>query len=157
VVDDAERIKPFALFGDAVASCVLSREVGEELAFVSYSVNLDFSGLVGRDSFESRETVAARTLSQALDQGGARIAEIEKFFSTNVFKPLALFNADICKIPRARLYIETLRERAHCGNCDWLINLLHYRERSGWMRGKKYLIQSPAPGFFACALLEAPT
>lgn len=155
VAEDADRIKPFALFGDAVTSCMLKREPAAGLRLISCSINVDFAGLTGRDSFQSREQAASATLDSVLAEGRATKAEIEKVFSTNVYKPLAMFGADICRIPRARLYMETLRELAHCGNCDWMLNLLHYQERHGITAGKKYVVQAPTPGFFACALLEA--
>jgi len=155
VVDDAERIKPFALFGDAVTSCMLKREPGAGLTLLSCGVNVDFAGLSGSDSFESRQQAASSTLATVLADGHATKADIEKVFSTNIYKPLAMFGADTCRIPRSRLYIETLRERAHCGNCDWMLNLIHYQERHGLSARKKYIVQAPAPGFFACALLEA--
>jgi 3-oxoacyl-[acyl-carrier-protein] synthase III len=156
LVEDADRIKSFALFGDAVTSCMMSRGDVTGLALLSSAVNIDYSGLSGSDNFESRKQVVVSALQQALRLGGTRLDEVEKCFSTNFYKPIALFNAGICGIHRSRLVIDTLPTRAHCGNCDWMINLAHYGGRIGFARGKKYLVQSYAPGFSACALLESP-
>jgi 3-oxoacyl-[acyl-carrier-protein] synthase III len=157
VVNDADRIQPFALFGDAVASCMISRDDVEGLALLSYAVNVDFAGILQSSNFESRKRVAAVTLEEALEGSGARLEDIEKLFSTNVYKPLALFNANVCGIRRHQLYVDSLRDWAHCGNCDWMLNLIHYKEHGGGIaRGKKYLVQSSAPGIFSCALLRSP-
>jgi len=155
VTADADRVRPFALFGDAVTSCMVSRSDGKGLALSAYGVNVDFAALSGRDSFESRKRVAVTTLEQVLARAGVTLESIERCFSTNFYKPVALFNAGACGVPRAKLYIDSLKTRAHCGNCDWMINLEHYREHVGFTAGKKYLVQSFAPGFFACAVLES--
>lgn len=155
VVDDAERIQPFALFGDAVTSCLLSRGAAGGLAVLAYGANMDFSGLVGRDNFETRKKLVVATLARVLEQGGTRLDQVERCFTTNFFKPVALFNAGVCGVQRKQLCIDTLPTRAHCGNCDWMVNLVHHREQVGLVPGAKYLAQAFAPGFFGCVLLEA--
>jgi 3-oxoacyl-[acyl-carrier-protein] synthase-3 len=152
VVDDGDRVRPFAFFGDAVSSCLMSRGDGPGLSLRSYVVNVDFAGFLGRDTFESRKRMAGQTVQDALALSGASAEEVEKCFSTNLYKPLAEHNAGIY---RSKLCIETLRSRAHCGNCDWMINLAHHQEHAGLQPGRKYLAQSFAPGIFACGLLEA--
>ena len=156
VVDDAERIHPFALFGDAVASCMMSRGDAAGLSLIAYKMNTDFAGIMGTDSFESRKRVAVATLNGVLEDGGTGLKEVEKCFSTNFYKPIATFNAGVCGLQRGQLCIDTLNSRAHCGNCDWMINLIHHQRHTGMTPGKRYLVQSLAPGFFACGLLEAP-
>jgi hypothetical protein len=155
VANDADRVQPFALFGDAVASCLVSRSNCPSLSLIAYAIDVDFPGLVGQDNFESRKGVAVRALERVLRQSGISIGDVEKCFSTNLFKPIALFNMGMCSMQRRQLSIETLGTRAHCGNCDWMINLAHYRSVAGFVPGKKYLAQSYAPGFFSCGLMEA--
>jgi 3-oxoacyl-[acyl-carrier-protein] synthase-3 len=155
VIDDADRIRPWALYGDGVTSCMMSRGGAAGLAWLSYGVNVDFAGLSGSDTFESRKRVVDVTLGGVLKESGTRIENVEKCFSTNFYKPIALFNAGLCGIDRTRLGIDTLSSRAHCGNCDWMINLTHYERYTGFARGAKYMVQSYAPGFFACGLLES--
>ena len=151
---DANRIQPFALFSDAVASCLVSRGPSAELYLRSYAVKTDFSGLCRRDDFRSRKRVAVGALDQALSICGATAKEIEKNFSTNFYRPIALFNSSITGIHPSRLYIETLPGYAHCGNCDWIINLIHCRQHQGLVPNKLYLAQAYAPGFSACVLLS---
>lgn len=155
VVDDSDRIQPFALFGDAVTSCMITRGNAAGLSLLSYGVNVDFAGLLGRDDFQSRKKVAEISLERVLKEGNARIEDVERCFTTNLFKPLALFNASSSGIHSSKLCIDTLKSRAHCGNCDWMMNLNHYGQYAGFVRGQKYLVQSYAPGFFACGLLES--
>jgi 3-oxoacyl-[acyl-carrier-protein] synthase-3 len=155
VVDDGDRIQPFALFGDAVTSCMITRGDAAGLSLLSYGVNVDFAGLLGRDDFQSRKGVADITLKRVLEEGNIRIEDVECCFSTNLFRPIALFNASICGIHRSKLCIDTLKSHAHCGNCDWMMNLVHYGQNAGFTRGKKYLVQSYAPGFFACGILKS--
>ena len=153
VIDDRDRIQSYALFGDAVTSCVVTRDATKGLSVSACGVNLDFTGLLGKDDFGSRKSVAKNTLKTVFDKGNASIAEIEYCFSTNFYKPIATFNASVCGIHSSKLFIETLSSRAHCGNCDWMMNLSYYEQHTGFELGKKYLVQSYAPGFFACSLL----
>ncbi|MCY1079426.1 hypothetical protein [Archangium lansingense] len=155
VVEDADRIQPFALFGDAVTSCMMVRGAETGLSLLSYGVNMDFAGLLGRDNFESRKRLVLTTQDGALKESSTHLDDVEMCFSTNFYKPISLFNAGVSGIKRNRLCVETLNTRAHCGNCDWMLNLMHYQECVGLTRGKKYLVQAFAPGFFACGLLES--
>jgi 3-oxoacyl-[acyl-carrier-protein] synthase III len=118
-------------------------------------VNVDFAGLSGGDNFASRQRVVAQTQKEVLNGSGIRTDDVERCFSTNFYMPLALFNAGVSGIQRNRLSIDTLGSRGHCGNCDWMMNLANYEQRSGFGRGKNYLVQCYAPGFFACGLLES--
>jgi 3-oxoacyl-[acyl-carrier-protein] synthase III len=153
VVDDDERIRPFALFSDAVTSCMVTRSDAPRISLLSYGVGVDFAGFVGRDDFMSRKRVAVTTLESVLGRHGLVLGDVAACFSTNFYKPVALFNANICGIGRNQLCIDTLASRGHCGNCDWMINLMH-RRAEGQLAPGKYLAQAFAPGFFACALLD---
>jgi 3-oxoacyl-[acyl-carrier-protein] synthase-3 len=154
VSQEADRIQSFALFGDAVASCLVTRGKGD-FALQAYRLGIDRDGLQGRDNFLTRKQVASTALSAALADAGSAIADIEACFSTNFFKPIALFNANICGIASSRLAIPTLGQRAHCGNCDWIMNLAEYQQNTGLVRGGKYLANAFAPGFCACVVLTA--
>jgi 3-oxoacyl-[acyl-carrier-protein] synthase III len=155
VSTERDRIQSFALFGDAVSSCLVSREIKGGFALKAYRLGIDRDGLQGRDSFESRKKVASAALTAALAQADTGLSGIEACFSTNFFKPIALFNANICGIPSNKLAIPTLSRRAHCGNCDWMMNLVDHQENAGVVQGGRYLANAFAPGFYACAVLAA--
>lgn len=155
VSKEADRIQSFALFGDAVSSCLVSRGIKGGFALEAYRLGIDRDGLQGHDSFETRKQVANTALSAALAQAGTTVGALHACFSTNFFKPIALFNASICGVPSSKLAISTLSRRAHCGNCDWMMNLVDYQQNSGLVQGGKYLANAFAPGFYACAVLTA--
>jgi 3-oxoacyl-[acyl-carrier-protein] synthase III len=152
---DCDRIKPFALFGDAVASCLVSRDRGIGLTLRSCGSAMDMKGLRGSDDFGSRRSVAARVLQEALSKANVKLPEIERVFSTNIYKPIAMFSTSMLGIRREQLYIETLAERAHCGNCDWMINLSHALQQGLISPARKYVIHASAPGFHAAGVLQA--
>jgi 3-oxoacyl-[acyl-carrier-protein] synthase III len=152
---DRDRVRSFALFGDAVTSCLISR-TGGSLRLLSSAVNMDFPGLVGQDSFVSRQKVAQASLSAVLGGWPGTLDRVTTIFPTNLYKPVAFFNAAVAGIDKDKLHFtEALHTYGHCGNCDWMVNLADYEERVGLRPGELYLAQASAPGFFACSLLSA--
>jgi 3-oxoacyl-[acyl-carrier-protein] synthase-3 len=152
---DRDRVQSYAMFGDAAVSCLLTRHDPGLLRLISSAVKVDPDGLRGRDSFISRKDVADRTLSAVLRAGDRQQGQITKVFAANLHKPLALFNAtSVGLLPDTLHFADTLATYGHCGNADWMINLVDYHERIGIRAGQTYLAQSLAPGFYACGLLE---
>jgi 3-oxoacyl-[acyl-carrier-protein] synthase III len=155
VPEDRDRVKAYALFGDAAVSCLLTRNDPGLLRLVTSAVQVDPDGLQGRDSFVSRKKVADSTLSAVLDASGRQLHQITKVFAANLYKPLALFTATSVGLrPEVVHFADTLAAYGHCGNADWMINLVDYHDRSGIRAGQTYLAQSLAPGFYGCAVLE---
>ncbi|MGW3266238.1 hypothetical protein [Streptomyces sp. NPDC001056] len=151
--DDADRVRSFALFSDAVASCLITR--GEGLVrLLSAAVGVDHAGLLGRDSFLSRQQVAQTSLAAALGARDVTASDVTKVFPTNLYRPVALFNATIAGIGRDQLHFTGPMENyGHCGNSDWMINLADYHDQVGIRPDETYLALASAPGFFACGLL----
>lgn len=155
---DRDRVRSYAMFGDAVASCLLTRTGPGLVRLLSSAVKVDPEGMRGRDTFVSRQNVANRTLSAVLRAGGRRPGQLTKVFAANLHKPLTLFNATSVGLPPDVLHFaDTLAAYGHCGNADWMINLVDYHERFGIRAGETYLAQSLAPGFYACGLFEGST
>lgn len=154
-VDDSERVRSFALFGDAVSSCLLSRgDAPGGLLLVGSSVGTDHDGLVGRDSMTSRQKVARETLGAVFTAAGTTMNDVTKVFPTNLYAPLTSFNSAVAGIHRTKLhYGDTFQALGHCGNCDWMLNLVDYRDTVGLRAGETYLALATAPGFFATGLL----
>ncbi|MEO3787446.1 hypothetical protein ABGB12_29315 [Actinocorallia sp. B10E7] len=153
--DDAQRVRQFALFSDAVAGCLISRTAGGPLRLLSTAAAVDPEGLAGHDSFVSRQRVARTALAKALAKGGAGLDRVAKVFPTNLYEPLTAFNAMAAGLPRPLLHFTgPMRAYAHCGNCDWIINLADHADGQGLRPGELYLATASAPGFFACGLLE---
>jgi 3-oxoacyl-[acyl-carrier-protein] synthase-3 len=155
--DDAERVRSFAMFGDAVAGCLISRRPAPgSLELLSSALTLDYAGLTGDDSFGSRQQAGKSALDKVLREAGEKLQEVTKVFGPNVYRPVALFNAMAVGIPQPQLHFgEPMRRYGHCGNADWIINLLDYAGQHGLAAGKLYLAHATAPGFFACGLLRA--
>jgi 3-oxoacyl-[acyl-carrier-protein] synthase-3 len=153
--DDPDRVRSFALFGDAVAGCLISRTGEGRLRLVSSALGVDYSGLVGRDSFVSRQKVAQASFAKVFGESGEPLESVTKVFPTNLYQPLTLFNAMAAGVPKSQLHFaEPMYAYGHCGNSDWMINLVDYADRNGLRQGELYLAQASAPGFFACGLLK---
>jgi len=154
--DDEDRVRPFAIFGDAAAACIIGRGAAAGLRLASAAAGVDHDGLMGRDTVASRQRVAARALHDVYRDGGIAAGEVTRVFPSNLFKPLAQFNAAAVGIDARRLHFDATRQRyGHCGNTDWMINLVDYEQTVGFNDGEAYLALASAPGFFACSLLVA--
>ncbi|BCB89215.1 hypothetical protein [Phytohabitans suffuscus] len=153
--DDRDRVRTYAVFGDAAASCLLTRRDPGRVRLVSSAIQVDVDGLRGRDSIMSRKKVADSALSSVLHASGRQLEQITKVFAANLHQPLTLFNAAAAGFQPDKLHFaDTLSAYGHCGNCDWMINLVDYHERFGILPGELYLAQASAQGFYACGLLE---
>jgi 3-oxoacyl-[acyl-carrier-protein] synthase III len=116
---------------------------------------VDDEGLRGHDTFVSRQQVADKALSSVLRASGRSLEQITKVFAANLHQPLTLFNATAAGLALNTLHFaDTLAVYGHCGNCDWMINLIDYHEKVGIVPGQTYLAQASAQGFYACGLLE---
>lgn len=154
--DDSDRVRPFALFGDAVTSCMISRRSGSGLRLAASAITMDFDGLIGNDSFSSRQTASRTALETASDEAGVELDALIRVFPSNLFKPLTLFNSAAARIDKAKLHFDTtFRAYGHCGNPDWMLNLLDYDATVGIEAADTFLALATAPGFFACNLLVA--
>lgn len=154
--DDLDRVRTFAVFGDAVAGCLISRTTsGPALELLESALTVDHSGLVGEDTFRSRQQVARSAMDTVLGRAGTQLEKVTKVFASNLYVPVATFNAMAVGVPRSQLHFQASMQRyGHCGNADWIINLLDHAARDGIGRGQLYLAQASAPGFFACGLLQ---
>jgi 3-oxoacyl-[acyl-carrier-protein] synthase-3 len=154
--DDRDRVRPFAVFGDAVTSCMISRQPAHGMRLGGSALSLDFAGLTGDDSFGSRQTIARAALGRAFTEADLEPSMVTRVFPSNLFRPLTLFNAAAAGIDRTKLHFDTtFRRFGHCGNPDWMLNLIDYEEAVGIERGDVFLALGTAPGFFACNLLVA--
>jgi 3-oxoacyl-[acyl-carrier-protein] synthase III len=153
--DDHDRVRTYAVFGDAAASCLLTRGDAGLVRLVSSAIGVDEDGLRGRDSIMSRKKVADTALRSVLHPTGRQLDQITKVFGANLHKPLTLFNATAAGFEPDKVHFaDTLSAYGHCGNCDWMINLADYHEKFGILPGEIYLAQASAQGFYACGLLE---
>lgn len=147
-----DRVQPYAIFSDAVATCLVGGSGWPGFSVSAAAVGVDHAGLRGEDSFSSRREVAATVLGAVLQDA----AEPASVFTTNLFRPVSMFNATVAGLnPETLHYVHTLAAYGHCGNCDWLVNLVDYTHRVGVEPGRTYLAHSSAPGFFGAALLTA--
>lgn len=154
VDEDQDRVKQFALFGDAVTTCVIRRssEIGFKIR--AYSAGTDFSGLQGKDDFNSRKELNENVVKSILEEDKISLDSINRVFATNLYDPIGMFNASIMGLNRKQTYTKTLASHAHCGNCDWMMNLAHYIEFERPIANQYYIIQASAPGYFAASLLQ---
>jgi 3-oxoacyl-[acyl-carrier-protein] synthase-3 len=156
IVPEDDRIMPFALFGDAVTACMVTRRPRKGFRLAAFSVGIDHAGLTGRDSLASRQEVATDVLGNVYRAAGLSAGDVVRVFPTNLFKPLALFSAAAAGLETDKLHFsDTLERYGHCGNADWMMNLADYEESVGCRDGEAYLALASAPGFFACSLLVA--
>lgn len=148
--DDLDRVRPFAFFGDAVTSCVVRAGDGP-VSLHAVEVGVDYPGLIGEDSFASRQAVARSTLGRLVPAAVDGLAG-RPVFSVNLFRPVSMFNATVAGLKHDDLHCEATRAAyGHCGNCDWMLNLAEYGETRTPSGDRSCLLHASAPGFYGAA------
>ncbi|MCY7341441.1 MAG: hypothetical protein LH603_06215 [Pseudonocardia sp.] len=154
--DDLDRVRSFAVFGDAAAGCLISRTPGPgSVELLASATTVDHAGLLGEDSFRSRQQAATSALDTVFARTGEQLQKVAKVFGSNLYVPVATFNAMAAGVPRGQLHFqETMQRHGHCGNADWILNLVDHAAGAPLGPGELYVALSSAPGFFACTLLR---
>jgi len=154
--DDNLRLREYAFFGDCVVACVVSRDWPGEYMIGGPEIRMSFDGVKGEDTFASRASLSRRVFDDALDAAGVAHADVVRVFPTNLYRPLVMANAAAIGLPTSAFHFEsTLSTHAHCGNCDWLLNLDNYSRTVGLGDGDVYVGYATAPGFAAATVLVA--
>lgn len=151
--DPVDRVQPFAVFGDAVVSCLVSADDGD-LEVGKAAVVVDAAGIQGEDSFKTRHGATTDCIRQVTAGDPAGVGAYERVFPTNQLEPLVVFSAATAGVRRDRLHFTTaLRSLGHCGCADPMLNLIDCASAHSDPPGTGYLLFSTAPGFVGALAL----
>lgn len=152
---DTQRIRPFGVVSDAAAACFVGAGDTLDYRVLGFALRSDLAGMRGNDDFDNRRALAIAVTNEVLSKASASLAEVNKAFGTNFYKPLAMFNAAAIGLTEAQVYAGRAAEVGHCLCADPLINLAEFdAQSSAETAGQRYLLQAYAPGFLASMLLE---
>jgi 3-oxoacyl-[acyl-carrier-protein] synthase-3 len=146
VVDERERMAPYALFSDGAASCVVTADGesadGYELiacAGAQEARSLDGAAQISADL--SRRVNDSLLTPLRLDLG-----DVCGLMHANIFKPLVVMKERQAGFTPQQLYTDNIARVGHCFAADPLINLVD-RSRAGHLRPDgRYMLATSVPG-----------
>jgi len=146
VVDEDERMLPYALLSDGAASCVVTAD-GEgpdryellSCASAQDTRSLDWSGEISSD--------LARQVNDALLAPlELTLADVSALMHANIFKPLVVMKERQAGFTREQIYTDNIGRVGHCFAADPLINLVDRIALGHVQPDRHYLLASSVPG-----------
>lgn len=154
ITDERERLEPFAIFSDAAASCLLSREAmpGYEVVHTVQASCATAADSDGPDAGGRLAARANRALSQALIAPGS----LRRVLHDNLFKPIVALREQLAGFERSQLYLDNIGAIGHCFACDPLINLADLEAAAPPEPGALLGLFSGTPGVRSGVVLRVP-
>ncbi len=155
---DMLRFTPFALFGDAACSCVISSRARRAACRVlDAHQQVDWQEMASGVSMDSKSALQVSTLEHVLARNKLAKSDLQQVFSNNLFLPVKKMKDARLGFSGAQLFNHNISRIGHCHVCDSLINLTDYLagRDAAQARGQMYLLQSDGSGHSVCVLLGA--
>lgn len=151
-----QRFTPFALFGDAACSCVISsRARRAAFRLLDAHQQVDLQEMASGVSMDSKSALQVSTLGHLLERNKLAKSDLRQVFSNNLFLPVKKMKDARLGLVGAQLFNDNISRIGHCHVCDSLINLVDYmagREAQP-ASGDLLLLQSDGSGHSVCVLL----
>ncbi|HSR22231.1 MAG TPA: 3-oxoacyl-ACP synthase, partial [Candidatus Eisenbacteria bacterium] len=146
VVDDEDRMLPYALLSDGAASCLVTAdEDGPEryrllaCATAQDTSSLDWSSEISSD-------LARRVNDALLAPRGMRPADVSGLMHANIFKPIVVMKERQAGFTPEQIYTDNIRRVGHCFAADPLINLVDRIALGHVPPGRHCMLASSVPG-----------
>jgi 3-oxoacyl-[acyl-carrier-protein] synthase III len=154
VVDEVDRMLPYALLSDGAASCVLT---GDGAAHDAYQLiacataqearSLDWSNEISAD-------LARRVNDSLLGPVELRLADVSGLMHANIFKPLVVMKELQAGFTPRQIYTDNIARVGHCFGADPLINLVDRTAIGHVQPNCYYMLASSVPGMRMGVLLR---
>jgi 3-oxoacyl-[acyl-carrier-protein] synthase-3 len=151
---DAERLRPFALFSDGAAACIVGAAPGRGSAYrIAGSAAATDPAAASETAQISGQMV--RRANEALARAcGHAIANHAMVLPTNVFAPLATMTEAQGGAPPAALYLDNITRRGHVFAADPLVNLVDLEAGRAVAPGTRLWLAATVPGLRVALSLE---
>ena len=117
-----DRLRPFAVFSDGAASCIVSAEAGGEFELLSTAAAVDSRTMTPNGEISSK--LMRRANAELLARAGVDLCDIKCLAHNNLWKPILLLKEQQAGFRRDQLYLDNIPRLGHVFSCDPLINMI---------------------------------
>jgi 3-oxoacyl-[acyl-carrier-protein] synthase-3 len=118
----AERLRPFAVFSDGAAACVVAREIESPVQLLATAAAVDARDMHPNGELSAR--LARRVNDDLAARTGTRTGDIRRLAHHNIFKPVISLKEQQAGFRADQLYLANIARFGHVFACDPLINLV---------------------------------
>jgi 3-oxoacyl-[acyl-carrier-protein] synthase-3 len=154
VVDEADRMLPYALLSDGAASCVLAADSAGQncyqlmaCASAQETRSLDWCNEISAD-------LARRVNDSLLGPLGLAVGGVAGLMHANIFKPLLVMKELQAGFTPRQIYTDNIARVGHCFAADPLINLVDRMAIGHVQVNGHYMLASSVPGLRMGVLLR---
>lgn len=148
------RFKPYAIFSDGAASCIITSGSVKDGFEVCGSASATNAQQMFQDAAFSDE-LTKLVNSKALEKCGRSSDEIEHVFCNNLFLPVVTMKEMEGGVEDEVLYLDNVERIGHCFGADALINLKDLLNERPLSEDKISMLAADAPGSRTVLLLKS--
>ncbi|WP_375414838.1 hypothetical protein [uncultured Bradyrhizobium sp.] len=120
--EDDTRLRPFAIFSDGAASCVVVRDIPGEFELIATAAAVDAAAM--RPNGEISAALARRVNADLESRSGVPVDAIKRLTHNNLFKPIVMIKEQQAGFRRDQLFMDNIGRIGHVFASDPLINLI---------------------------------
>lgn len=147
-----ERLRPFAVFSDGAASCVVASGIPGPFELLATAGAVDAAGM--RVGGPISADLTRRVNAVLAARTGIDAAEVRRVAHNNVFRPIVVMKEQMGGFRRDQLFLDNIARIGHAYACDPLINLADLARAGAVRSGDAVAMGSSVSGARFGALLR---
>lgn len=148
----AERLRPFAVFSDGAASCIVSAGQGGEFQLLGTAAAVDARMM--KPNGEISADLARRANADLFARAEVGLRDIKCLAHNNLWKPIVVMKEQQAGFRRDQLYLDNIPRIGHVFSCDPLINMIDLAASGSVASGELLALGSSVSGARFGALLR---
>jgi 3-oxoacyl-[acyl-carrier-protein] synthase III len=119
---DDERLRPFAVFSDGAASCIVSAGQGGEFQLLDAAAAVD-ARMMKRNG-EISADLTRQVNAELFERAQVDLRDIKRLAHNNLWRPIVAMKEQQAGFRRDQLYLDNIPRIGHVFSCDPLINMI---------------------------------
>jgi 3-oxoacyl-[acyl-carrier-protein] synthase-3 len=148
----AERLRPFAVFSDGAASCIVSAGQGGEFQLLATAAAVD--ARVMNSNGQISADLARRANAELFAGAEDGVRDVKCLAHNNLWKPIVVMKEQQAGFRRDQLFLDNIARIGHVFSCDPLINTIDLAASGAVASGELLALGSSVSGARFGALLR---
>ena len=150
--EHGERLRPFAVFSDGAASCIVSAGQAGEFQLLGTAAAVDARMM--KPGGELSTDLARRTNAELLARTEIGLRDIKRLAHNNLWRPIVVMKEQQAGYRRDQLHLDNIPRIGHVFSCDPLINMIDLAASGAVAPGELLALGSSVSGARFGALLR---